>query len=763
LVTSFLQEIGLMIDKKNPVFSIIFYNLFLSLLLFLYIPLLGKENKNDPCEASLKESLKGDLISSSLDKQIMTEASSNITVITREMIERRGYQNLVDICQDIPGFDFATFEDGGGEYPIHSINRGIGGDPGNAKILIIIDGVVQNFISFNWSLLWTNEQILHDVERIEIIQGPGSLILGANAYSGIIHVFTRKHYEGLHAKVWYGQHNTRALDFQYGAKIKKTHFSLAFRKFISDGDGGVDRFDPGNYFHNIVAPSFQSSFYDANGDYIENTANPTAGQAVPDGFNTSKDDTAVRLKLSIENGEIGFFFWDKKDGLGSYVPGYEYYTNDPNKLYQAHHRGYHVYGKHDLNFSSKLSLKSTLIYRITQQMPDTGFVYTYKFNTMAKTYHSFNSQGSVEERLYFTLDNSNRFIGGFRLMTSLKMPQIVSLNQIQDQYSSTTISSYNQAARGECLYQSESVTTLNTKEYAAYLLWDSKFSKHFSSSIGMRYDHSSEYGSTLNPHLGFIVKPVEKWNLKLLYGSAFRQPGIFELTDEWRKNPDLEPEKIGTYEIENNLSLTEQFNIKANIFYSVLSDFIAVVSDPNRPGGQRYDNIGRAWVRGLSFAGDFYPFENLYLYANYIYTQGKEKEGGWKEIDNIALHKLNFGLNMMLFNDHLNVNFRANCVGKRKAPESNMWLQNHENGYAPSYFKANLVLTLKRLFKNINITPQIVIKNIFDAEYYGIGRQTGEGNRDVWNPVTNPNPPGFVPAYHPQPGRTFMINIKYSY
>lgn len=49
-----------------------------------------------------------------------------------------------------------------------SMNRGIG-DVGNSEILVMVDGIVQNSISFNWSLLWTNENMLIDVERIKII------------------------------------------------------------------------------------------------------------------------------------------------------------------------------------------------------------------------------------------------------------------------------------------------------------------------------------------------------------------------------------------------------------------------------------------------------------------------------------------------------------------------------------------------------------------------------------------------------------------
>jgi len=690
------------------------------------------------------------------------ESPSNITVITRDVIERRGYQNLVEICQDIPGFDFSTYEDGGGEYPIHNFNRGIGGDAGNSKILVMVDGVVQNFINFGWSTLWTNEQMLIDVDRIEIVQGPGSVLYGSNAYSGVIHIITRKKHQGLDAKVWYGQHNSMALDFHYGTQLKDANLSVAFRKYKSDGDGG-DRYDPGNFFHNIVAPNYLTQYYTGDGNYVINVPNPEAGQPLPDGFNAAKDDTSLRLKFAAKNTEIGFFYWDREDGLGSYVVGYEYYANDPDKLYKVNTRGLNFYGKHDLELSDRLTLKSNVVYRTTKQMPDTGFVYTYKFLDMPKTYSSFSSQAFVEEQAHFKLNDNNRFIAGFRLMSSIKSSQSVSLNLIQDQYSSTTTSSYGIANRGNGLGQSESVSTLNSIEYAGYMLWDGTISPYFNFSAGIRYDHSSEYGSTFNPRLALIFKPIsDKWTVKFLFGTAFRQPSIFELADEWRKNPDLDPEKIQTYEIENYFWLTRRMNLRINVFYSVLSDFIAT-TEADRPGGLMYDNIGKSWVKGFSLFGQFEPLNNLYLYANYIYTDGKEEGKSWGQINNTAKHKFNAGFNWLLLNDLLNIHCRLNLVGKRKAPDSNTWLIDNENGYAPAYKKVDLVVTLNKLFGKIDLKPQLIIKNLFDEKYYGIGRQAGSGNRqewDNWSPLINSTVPGFIPAYHPQPGITFMFNLR---
>ena len=142
-------------------------------------------NIDDLSQMTLTEILDLKVVTPSRIDQSILNSTANITVITKHMIQTRGYQNLYEILQDIPGFDFATFEDGGGEYPNHSVNRGIGGTPGNPKLLVMVDGMVQNHIAFNWSQLFGEEQIFADLSRIEILQGPVSAVYGANAFSGI--------------------------------------------------------------------------------------------------------------------------------------------------------------------------------------------------------------------------------------------------------------------------------------------------------------------------------------------------------------------------------------------------------------------------------------------------------------------------------------------------------------------------------------------------------------------------------------------------
>lgn len=706
---------------------------------------------------SLEELMQINVISASLKKEDIDLAPSNITVITKKMIDERGYQTLVEVCEDIPGFDFLIFEDGGGEYPTFNMNRGVG-TLGNEKILVMVDGIIQNNISFNWSFLWTYENMFNDIERIEIIEGPGSSIYGAQAYSGVIHFITRSDFDGIEAKVSYGSNFTRVLDLYAGKQFENDiNLSFAIHKYDSDGDGGKDRYDPGNYFHNLLYPETILADYDENGNYVENIPNPIGGEKIPDGFNNENNSFSLRSKLKVKNTEIGVFFWNMNRGSGSYLVSYEY--NPTLKENQSSSEGYHFYIKNEAKFNDKLSLQSNIIFRGTHILPKTGFRYNYKFPNMTKNYVAYSYQAYIEERLSYNFSEKTDFLFGIKNMISAKTPRVVSLGYFPDNTTHTE-SSWNIANKGEGINVSENFPIFNVNEIAIYGLWNNKWNKKISTSFGLRYDNSSEYGETINPRASLIIRLSNLFGIKLLYGTAFRQPSISELNSEFRGNKNLTPEKISTYELElNSKIINNKMKLRTNIFYTEMTDFIGKITDNNMPSGERFENKDKSFVRGLSFDLSFLINKNISLFSNYMLMQGKIADTiSWKQMERTAQHKINGGININLFENKLNINCRMNYVAKRKAQSTNQWLQKYENGYAPSYKKINLVVTYKFLE---SFDLQLIVKNLLNEQFYGIARENGSGMIIDYDYQNNPNPDGFIGSYHPQPGRTFLLNLKY--
>ncbi len=713
------------------------------------------EAKQDYFALSLEQLANIKVVTSSRREQSVDDAYANITLITKEMIERRGYRNIIEMLEDIAGFDFATYEDGGGEYPVHFLNRGIGGDNGNSRLLIMIDGLVQNHISFNWAQGLTDEQILMDIERIEVIQGPGSSLYGAQAVSGMINIITKKRFKGTNVKFLVGENSTRTLEFMTGDSLGDIHYQLALKSNRSDGDGGRGRPDPGNYFNNNLYPEFLTQSYDDNGVFQTNATNPLAGQAIPNGFNNSKDDLAVRFNIFSDNMQMGINYWEKKDGLGSYVVGYEYDATANDFL--THHSSYTAFVKNTSTLvKNKLNWKTDLWYRVDKQESDTGFKYLYRFNDLKKSYHSSSSQIGFENQFDWKIKKDQTLIFGIRLLGNRQTEQVISLGQLQSGNASTTNSSWDIAVAGGGLGQSKVNEIYDETEAAIYALLEGDFLPNLSYSIGDRYSDGSDYGSTHTPRLGLIYKPKE-WVLKALYGAAFRQPSLFELHDEFRGQVDLIPEKIDTFELEASRRLSSYGKIKMNLFYSQLKDSIDLIEDMTRAGGERYANVESSKVRGISSQLDLKPYEGLTLYANYIYQQGAADGSGWGKLAHTATNKLNFGVNWQPLENTFNINLKANYVGSRTTPVSNRYF----DGKAPSYTKLDLVLSWVDLFEYSGLSSQFIVNNMFDESYFGVGRQAGSSIRDEYDPATNPDPAGFIPPYHPQPGRTIYWNISY--
>ncbi len=735
-------------------------------------------------QMTLTELLDLEVITPSRVEQKLIDSPANITVIGQLQIRQRGYKNLVEVLQDLPGFDFATYEDGGGEYTNHSLNRGIGGNPGNPKLLVLLDGVVQNHIGFNWSQLFGEEQIFADLERIEILQGPVSAVYGANAFSGIVHFITKRKVQKDQTQLsaWIGQDNTHMLSGYHRQKLAGLHFNAAFKLYQSDGDMGLGRDDPAGYFHNNPWPQITTEDHNAQGEYVTNAPSPHSGQMLPDGFNTSKDDWAIRSSLNyfadnkaqndknlngLTRASASIFVYNRKEGLGSYVPGYEYQTTLDS--YQVHHSAQMFAFDADYRISPTLLSTTSSWWRQNRQLPQTGFQYTYRFTDLVKSYHSMNTSWGLEQQFKWQLADNDLLALGYRYIANDKMDQVVSLGEFQDGHDPVTTSSWSGATSGDNpqLGLSERVQVYKPKEQALYATYDAQLNQQLSLSAGMRVDNSDDYGSTTNPRLGFIYKvpnqSFNRWNLKLLYGEAFREPSIFELTDEFRGNRELKPEEIKTLELVSQMSWQterpvwfQSVSLQTSLFYSNLNNLITLVPSSASESGTLYQNADDSKVRGLSLVLDAQASEHFSLYLNYQYTEGKQ-DGDWTAVANTARHKYNFGFNWLTLDGRLNINLRSNILASRKVPASNGYYDN----YAPGYEKANLTLTWQNLqWASMTITPQLIVKNLFDERYAGIGRQDGRSDASQYHPLTNPNPEGFVPAYHPQPGRTVMFNVE---
>jgi iron complex outermembrane receptor protein len=135
---------------------------------------------------SLEQLMEIDVTSVSRRSEPVSGAAAAITVITGEDIRRSGATNLPDVLRITAGMQVA--QSNGNTWAISA--RGFNTTTAN-KLLVLIDGRSIYTPLFS-GVFWDVQDVaLEDIERIEIIRGPGATLWGANAVNGVINILTR--------------------------------------------------------------------------------------------------------------------------------------------------------------------------------------------------------------------------------------------------------------------------------------------------------------------------------------------------------------------------------------------------------------------------------------------------------------------------------------------------------------------------------------------------------------------------------------------
>lgn len=137
-------------------------------------------------QLSVDELLDVQVTSVSKHAESLSDAPASIFVITADDIRRSGATTLAEALRIAPNLDVARIDSV--QYAISA--RGFNNAVGN-KLLVMVDGRTIYTPLFS-GVFWDQQDVLlQDVERIEVISGPGATLWGANAVNGVINVITR--------------------------------------------------------------------------------------------------------------------------------------------------------------------------------------------------------------------------------------------------------------------------------------------------------------------------------------------------------------------------------------------------------------------------------------------------------------------------------------------------------------------------------------------------------------------------------------------
>ncbi len=126
------------------------------------------------------------VVTASRQSLTVLESPATATIITREDIEHMGYNSVTKLIRFVTGIDF--FQSTGASFNVGM--RGVNGLQAN-NVLVLIDGRPIFSPTRNTNQCALIPEVPDDIERVEIIRGPGSVLYGSNAFSGVINIITR--------------------------------------------------------------------------------------------------------------------------------------------------------------------------------------------------------------------------------------------------------------------------------------------------------------------------------------------------------------------------------------------------------------------------------------------------------------------------------------------------------------------------------------------------------------------------------------------
>ncbi len=190
----------------------------------------------DLTELSIEELLDVEVTLASRKPQKISQTAAAVFVITNEDIRRSGAASIPELLRIVPGLQVARISSS--KWAVTS--RGFNNIYAN-KLLILIDGRTVYSPLFSGVFWDVQDTFLEDVDRIEVIRGPGASLWGANAVNGIINIKT-KHTEDTEGGLVYagfGKEEKMLGGIRFGDKMGKKSYYRIYTKY-TDYDGGAD-------------------------------------------------------------------------------------------------------------------------------------------------------------------------------------------------------------------------------------------------------------------------------------------------------------------------------------------------------------------------------------------------------------------------------------------------------------------------------------------------------------------------------------------
>ncbi|MEZ4649105.1 MAG: TonB-dependent receptor [Candidatus Eisenbacteria bacterium] len=694
----------------------------------------------------LGEILDTEVVSASKRLERSSEAPATVHVVSRAQIDARGYRNLEDLLEDIPGVEIQ--KNSVSEQRNQISMRGIAG---NEKFIVLLDGHRINSTTGTPHVVGANFS-LANAERVEVVLGPASALYGVDAFAGIVSIYTRSGagIDGGEVTGSAGSFLTSDDSIVYGKQISE-HLDIAVTVDMYHSDEPVlpDYYrDDFAWYRDVYSKTglVQKSPFEK--DELVATGTPVEYEAPTDAH-------FVHARLRSENFEIGYT--RNREAHSSSIgmrPEYNVYGKGIRfdigleTIYADHE-----YAPNGSRWSIEGSIsKST--YRLD---PSTVFVNTFSSYERAYKYESGTST-TVEEQLRLDVTESTSAMVGVSYQDLTAIPKTGDLPfpydegvapDAQDEY---YLGTDILDGDGDPLTVYQDFFFVQYQNYGVFAQVQSDVGRSLILTAGARHDHNTRYGSSFNPRVGVVFSPTPKVKTKLLYGQAFLAPSPYKAYQHYGSfvpvedpdtgevddllgtfwhlpNPDLEPEYLRSFEAGLSLFVVDGMVIQAAAVHTIIDDLIVndISFDQEFKGipvsvVERAFNKGRAEIDGAtaSVMGRFRLGSwRLSPFSSYAWADGNVAGA---RLPYTAKHTLKAGLEARRGRFTVTPRFLA----RSKTYQSTDAGEEASNeGFA--------VVNLFARIEDLIVTPTwdvaafLDVRNLTNRQYYNVSQAAGEG------------------------------------
>lgn len=590
--------------------------LLLILFLSFSVPAIAEEDYEEALTLGLEELIETKVSISSLRPKPVYKSPGTVSVITSKDISNMPARHLTDILKTLPGFDirYNNF----GEYFVSS-----GGVDNPSNILMMINGHRFNDF-YTGSALY--DIPVDNIEKVEIIRGPGSAMYGTNAMIAVINIITKKR-ETAKVKGGGGTYDTKKANFEYGKKEEDISYFAFAEIFDTAGADGVVSSDALLFTNYSRAPMKQK---DNKRKYMLNAG--MEYKTTEFSANYYREDRGPNFayeNILSDKSEVSaeFVSMDVTRSFGSdeylkFTPRIFFDRWAWNNRIQLYPDGYT--DNRDLNSDGSV-----------EYFPD-GI-------RQNKSYELYTT--GAEVKLEKRHDAGHYFTAGITAENSMLSKTSIETNYSGEPSSGAVVKSYF------ANWNNYSFPEKSRSVYAAFIQDDWELNETTNFVGGVRYDHYSDFGSSTNPRLSIIHSPTEKVDIKVQFATAFRAPTFKELYDktniQFYGNQHLGAERLEAVEAGVWFKYAENSYIYLNRFRNIIRDYITTMFSTSLAVTTEYENSGTLEVNGYSVESR-HTFDQ-YTYINWnatFFNTRDESSSSW--ITNYPQFRANAGINFSL-------------------------------------------------------------------------------------------------------------------